>query len=278
MLFVLSFVAHKKRFFWRKKSFLYNYFSTVSFDSFFRLWRQDLKKQTNKRYIGHIGTVIDVCGSSNLNLLVSCSKDNSLKFWESLSGRSLKTIKFNTDSPQLVKLKFDYRILVSVHKKTISIWNVTAGSCVHSFFLVFAKNPSLCFINKSDIFCVSGNPSKVGFYNMRNGSHLKEIDFLTKSSFMQFNNFFSLTFFWREFTIYVKIDNLGNLSTINQFEDKKFPKNYSFISIESEIFQDYPNIFYINSIINKDYNISSDQKNGLILSKVSAQYFGEKIF
>ena len=97
----------------------------------------------------------------NLNILVSCSNDKTIKMWDITSGSCLSTLRGHSDWVGGVAFNpRDPQMLVSCSDdKTIKVWNITSGACL-STLRGHRYVPSLsreCFLSCfcTDLVCLS---------------------------------------------------------------------------------------------------------------------------
>ncbi|KAK0626290.1 nuclear distribution protein pac-1b [Immersiella caudata] len=82
---------------------------------------------------------------SSGNLLVSASKDNSLKIWDVTTGYCLKTITGHTDWPRAVCPSVDGRYLLSTGSdKSARLWDISSREPEQKLVLFGHENFNLC--------------------------------------------------------------------------------------------------------------------------------------
>ncbi len=81
-----------------------------------------------------MGEVSGVALSADGKLAVSASWDQTLKVWEVVSGRELRTLAGHTKAVTGVALSADGKLAVSGSEdRTMKVWEVASGSCLATF-------------------------------------------------------------------------------------------------------------------------------------------------
>ncbi|KAJ9527505.1 hypothetical protein QJQ45_025765 [Haematococcus lacustris] len=82
---------------------------------------------------GHTSCVTSVTLSPDGKVLVSGSRDNTIRVWDMASGSCTYTMEGHTDCVNGVTLSPDGKVLVSGSgDNTIRVWDMAAGSCTHT--------------------------------------------------------------------------------------------------------------------------------------------------
>ncbi len=76
---------------------------------------------------GHTHTIWSVVIKDNL--IISGSRDNTIKIWDIESGLCIKTLECHTNYIRSVAIK-DNLIISSSYDNTISIWDIDSGMCI----------------------------------------------------------------------------------------------------------------------------------------------------
>lgn len=101
---------------------------------------------------GHSDYVFPVDFSPKLKVLASGSADTTIKLWDTLTGRELRTLIGHNDKVHSVKFSSDGKRLISASwDKTIKLWNVENGQLIRTFIghtemvfsVVFSKDGKL---------------------------------------------------------------------------------------------------------------------------------------
>ena len=82
---------------------------------------------------GHSGRVNSVAFSHDDNHLASASDDQTIKIWDTASGKCLRTLKGHGESVYLVAFSHDDKHLASASDdRTIKIWDTASGKCLQT--------------------------------------------------------------------------------------------------------------------------------------------------
>ena len=83
---------------------------------------------------GHTLRVMAIDYSPDGKYLASGSKDKTVKIWNTVSGKLVRTLFGHTDILYTVKYSPDGKYLAAASRdNTIKIWNVTSGELIHTF-------------------------------------------------------------------------------------------------------------------------------------------------
>ncbi|AFP65393.1 hypothetical protein CMESO_220 (nucleomorph) [Chroomonas mesostigmatica CCMP1168] len=263
MFFPFLIIAHKKVYCWKKAIFFKNYFSTISFDNILRIWNQTFTRTKLKRCVGHKKNIVDLCGTKKLQVLISASNDKTIKFWDFLSNRLLRTRKINFDTVFRINLNYFFQKLICIGNKSITIWNISNGSCVCFLLVPTLPNFSYNKIFGSKIFFFFEKCYFFSLFYLKRELHTKTINF-----FSSCNSFFYFAFFSKNCFFFIGIDNFRNLLKINQFNYENFRK--TFVCLLEKKPKNSPLLyknFNLLYLIFKNYSIIWDQNTGLIVNK-----------
>jgi WD40 repeat protein len=107
--------------------------NSFAFDNYFHLWDVNEGKYLH-RFCGHRDSIIMAGFSSDSNFILSSSNDNTIRLWETTTGKCLRT--FNPDNPRdayswhtynMVFASSENRAISSTGKGTYK-WNLNCGS------------------------------------------------------------------------------------------------------------------------------------------------------
>jgi WD40 repeat protein/ankyrin repeat protein/serine/threonine protein kinase len=105
-----------------------------SFEGHSNVTRMDQDKARAFEMFGYVSeTVQSVCLSSDYRLALSGSSDNTLKLWETATGRCVRTFEGHKGAVRSVTLSADGRFAVSGSgDHTIRIWDTATGACLRT--------------------------------------------------------------------------------------------------------------------------------------------------
>lgn len=93
--------------------------------------------KTEKILKGHTETVYQVLLHEN-NQLISCSDDQTIRFWNLETGKCIKTL--TSDSPVNCMVKYDTNtLIVGCFDKSINIWNISTGHLVKTISMAHSS-------------------------------------------------------------------------------------------------------------------------------------------
>ena len=83
---------------------------------------------------GHVGHVWSICASETHNVVLSGSKDKSMRLWDVRTGRCVRTMEGHTRSFSSVSMDSACRTGVSGSSdKTVKTWDLGTGKCIDTF-------------------------------------------------------------------------------------------------------------------------------------------------
>jgi WD40 repeat protein len=204
----------------------------------------------------------------------SVSSDKTLKFWDFLSNRSLKTRRFSFDTPQLIAMNNIFQSLICAGNKSITIWNITDGSCIRIISFYFIQNVFLYTSSRSDIFYIIGKFNKIHLYDLKTCSAIANIDFLKRPSLFMLNFFFFFPLFFGRYYYFIYIDNSKNLYKINQLANQNLRRTFFRLFLKDFIFSYfYKKYFSVILLVNKNALKIWDQITGLLVTKSFEQFY-----
>ncbi|KAJ5609831.1 hypothetical protein N7528_009097 [Penicillium herquei] len=141
---------------------------------------------------GHHGTISSLVFSHDSGLIVSGSRDDSIKIWDTMSGRCLQTLTDHTDMVLSVALSHDSSLLASRSQDgTIKIWNTECGKCLKTLMesqsvrqVVFSHDSKLLASTSDHVIkfwdpasgqCVWKTPESNGYVEALTFSHDSEL-------------------------------------------------------------------------------------------------------
>jgi WD40 repeat protein len=221
-------IGNKKNFSEAAKLFLNNFLIFFAFDKFFRIFNHYLFKKKKKRFLGHGSYIGDLCVSSKGENIISFSKKMDLKIWDTLSSRNIRTIFIRFDFLKKIIIDSSNKILICLGNRTITIWKIIQGTCVHSLEFFSEPFSSMNFIKKSHIFFVANKKNFVIIIDSFKGAILKKLFLENKIKLYQDHTYTNWEIFCRNFFIYFRFSNFGKTQNILQF-DLKFQKNKIYV-------------------------------------------------
>lgn len=217
-------IGNKKNFSGAAKIFLDNFLIFFAFDKFFRIFNPYLFKKKKKRFLGHESFIEDLCVSSMGENIISFSKKMELKIWDTLSSRNTRTIFIKFDFLKKITIDSSNKILICLGYRTITIWKINQGTCVHSLEFFSKPFSFINFFKKSHILFVENKKNCVVIIDSLKGIILKNFLQKNKIKLYQDNTYTNWEIFCKNFFIYSRLSNFEKTPNISQF-DIKFQNN-----------------------------------------------------
>ncbi len=132
-----------------------------------KVWSISTKKETScvdielqHSLIGHSHIVSDLALSKDRKILVSASKDKTIKIWHLKTGELIRTLKGHKDGVFAVALSKDEQIIASGSAdKTIKLWHLETGELLSTFTGHKDSVTALAFSDRGNLL-VSGSLDK----------------------------------------------------------------------------------------------------------------------
>lgn len=132
-----------------------------------KVWRIAAKKEIScldvklqHCLIGHSHIISSLALSKDAKILVSASRDKTIKIWNLKTGELLNTLKGHKDGVYAVALSKDEQIIASGSAdKTIKLWHLETGELLNTFTGHHDTVTALAFANKGNTL-VSGSLDK----------------------------------------------------------------------------------------------------------------------
>ncbi|MCP4350083.1 MAG: WD40 repeat domain-containing protein, partial [Desulfobacterales bacterium] len=99
--------------------------------------------------------------------LVSGSDDNTVRLWDTATGKEIRTISGHQDSVMSVSLSSDGRTLVSgSDDNTVRLWDTATGKCFKTITLLWIPTDVKFFENNPKWFVVAGANGTVALFDL----------------------------------------------------------------------------------------------------------------
>lgn len=115
------------------------------------IWILDLKpgiSANNFRKIlsGHKDKILSASFSRDGNIIVSCSKDKTIRIWDTETGKCINVLNGHTMEVYSASFSPNGKLLASGSEdKTVRIWDVETGKCINCMHGHILKVNSVCF-------------------------------------------------------------------------------------------------------------------------------------
>ena len=89
-----------------------------------------------RKYSGHQCSVLCCIFNTSGNLIATGSSDESLKVWETRSGKCLLTMPAHSDPVNSVSFSLDNTLLLSASfENMVRLWDVRSGACLKNYLI-----------------------------------------------------------------------------------------------------------------------------------------------
>lgn len=115
---------------------------------------------------GHVDTVTCISTSDNPRYAVSGGEDNTVRYWDLVSGECLRSFEGHRGSVRAVALSRDNaRVLSGGNDRVIKVWDTETGECIQNVECKGGEIHALQWSRNSDIIAVAAG--RDGFYTYR---------------------------------------------------------------------------------------------------------------
>ncbi|GAB4366453.1 MAG: NB-ARC domain-containing protein [Elainellaceae cyanobacterium] len=119
---------------------------------------------------GHTSRVWSIAFTPNQPMLVSGSKDQTVRIWDLTTNHCIRTLKGHTNWVQAVALSPDSQLVASGHEdKQIRLWNTVTGDCVLELQGHTRPVWSIAFSPTSDILASCSEDQSIRLWNIKTG-------------------------------------------------------------------------------------------------------------
>jgi WD40 repeat protein/serine/threonine protein kinase len=126
---------------------------------------------------GHTDEVYSGCLSSDGSIVLSGSRDSTLKLWDLASGRLLRTFEEHAEPVYSVCLSQDARLALSGSRdKSLKLWDVVAGRCLRTFKGHTGYVSSVCLSGDGRLALSGSGDATLKLWDAATGSLLRTFE------------------------------------------------------------------------------------------------------
>ncbi len=97
-----------------------------------KLWNLESGEHI-RDFDAHESEVCSVCFSSDGDMIISGDNNDTLKFWDVISGKCIRTVKSFTKK---IRISLDGKTVITERNNSIMLWNITTKECVCALNLI----------------------------------------------------------------------------------------------------------------------------------------------
>ncbi len=128
-----------------------------------------------REFVGHSQVIICLSITPDGKILASGSFDNTIKFWDTSSGKETHTLKGHTDWIEAISFGFDGKVFASIgNDNTLKFWNPKDGKLINSIEIRGINN-SMAFNTKWGLLAVCVWDS-ITIYDLSSGQILRNFE------------------------------------------------------------------------------------------------------
>lgn len=202
-------------------------------NGFFKIRKGGLFSQKIKIFLGHKKVPFVFFFTQNAKIIISCSVGGSIKIWENLSQRVIRTIRFKNKYFQKIICHQKINILIILCSGGITLLDYKNGKTVVEIPFYSRSDCLLNFIEPGNIFVIESLDKALNFFDINQKIFFRKIKFSKFFSPVWVSPFspFNLFFCWKKTIFQFNFD--GRLESVffkkkTLFLERKFFSLFQF--------------------------------------------------
>ena len=146
--------------------------------------------------------IVDIKSTMSSKVIISFSKESFVQFWESGSGRLIRTVGITPVFPKRTFINSKYNIFGIVSKKNLLIFELSNGALLFSLLIQPIFPIKFQLIKNLPLVIINDKSDTIQIIDYQKGYFLKKFDLNPQNVFLNGINYDSMEYFFKNINSY----------------------------------------------------------------------------